>query len=764
MLAVLSTSSRLGRCLLNGTLGLLTSALLLACTQGGNNPYPTSGNDSNVSTLYSAFSSRPKHLDPALSYASDEAEFTYQIYEPLFQYHYLKRPYTLEPLVATEMPVPQYLDKSGHVLPEAAPAAQVATSVYTIHLKKGVMYQPHPAFAKDAQGHSLYLNLGASAANYDSPLQFKVQGTRELTADDYVYEIKRLASSRFVSPIFGHMSEYIVGLSDLAKALQAHDKAQLQALQSKAGAGLTVGTDDLPWLDLRQFDLSGVKALDPYTLQIRVHGKYPQFLYWLSMPFFAPVPWEVDAFYSQKGFEKHNLNLDWWPVGTGAYMLTENNPNSRMVLSRNPNFRGEPYPSEGAPGDREQGLLADAGKTMPFIDRAVFTREQESIPYWNKFLQGYYDSSGLSSDTFDQAIKSSVNGDSTLTPEMQEKGIRLEKSLAPSIYYLGFNWLDPVLGQGKNAQDAQRARKLRQAISIAMDWEEYSQIFTNGRALPAQGPIPPGIFGYDPSEKGINHVVYDVVNGKPVRKPIAQAMALMAQAGYPNGIDPATKRPLQLALDTTGGGPGDKARFDWYRKQFAKLNIDLEIRATDWNRFQDKVKKGNTQMFFLGWNADYPDPENFLFLLYGPNSRTKAGGENASNYANPQFDALFEQVKTMPNSPERAALIEKMTALVQEDVPWLFAFTPQNFGLIHQWMGNVKPNALARNNLKYERVDTALREKDRLAWNQPHWWPIPVGGLIFVVLVLPAWLAWRKREQATGLRTDLAEHSKGGGQ
>ncbi|HEX4843101.1 MAG TPA: ABC transporter substrate-binding protein, partial [Limnobacter sp.] len=442
---------------------------------------------------------------------------------------------------------------------------------------------------------------------------------------------------------------------------------------------------------------------------------------------------------------------------------TENDPNARMVLTRNPNFRGEPYPSEGEPGDEQAGLLADAGRTMPFIDRVVFTREKESIPYWNKFLQGYYDSSGVSADTFDQAIRASAEGDTALTQEMLEKGIRLETSLATSIFYLGFNWLDPVVGPGKTAEDARRARLLRQAIAIAIDWEEFSQIFTNGRAVPAHGPVPPGLFGYEAGEAGYNTQVYNIVDGKPVRKPIEEALALLKQAGYENGLDLRTGQPLTLALDTTGGGPGDKARFDWYRKQFAKLNIQLEIRPTDWNRFQEKIRKGSAQLFFLGWNADYPDPENFLFLLYGPNARAKTAGENASNYANAEYDALFERMKTMPNTEERAAIIAQMTDLVQQDVPWLFAFVPQQYGLIHEWLGNVKPNDLARNDIKYKTIDTAKRDAARKAWNAPQWWPIPALILGLIAFVWPAYAAWKRRERAVGIREDLANITGGKG-
>ena len=201
-----------------------------------------------------------------------------------------------------------------------------------------------------------------------------------------------------------------------------------------------------------------MERVDAHTFRVTLNGSYPQFAYWLAMPFFAPVPWEADRFFAQQGMEAKNFTLDWWPIGTGPYMLTENNPNARMVLERNPNFRGEPYPSEGEPGDRAAGLLADAGKTMPFIDRVVFSREKEGIPYWNKFLQGYFDSSAIPADTFDQAVRVSVEGEAGLTPEMESRGINLRTSVDTTILYLGINWLDSTVGGQMGGEAADRAR------------------------------------------------------------------------------------------------------------------------------------------------------------------------------------------------------------------------------------------------------------------------------------------------------------------
>ncbi|MGH8119263.1 MAG: ABC transporter substrate-binding protein, partial [Gammaproteobacteria bacterium] len=497
------------------------------------------------------------------------------------------------------------------------------------------------------------------------------------------------------------------------------------------------------FIDLRNYPLAGGRAIDRYTYEITLEEKYPQLLYWLSMTFFAPLPWEADRFYSQPGLEEKNIVLDWYPVGTGPYMLAENNPNRRMVLERNPNFRGEAFPEEGEAGDEAQGFLRDAGQTMPFIDKAVYSLEKESIPAWNKFLQGYYDVSGIESDNFDQAVQFNAEGDAVVTDEMQAKGIRLLTAIATSSYYMGFNMQDDVIGGG-----SERARLLRRAISIAVDYEEFISIFTNGRGVPAQGPIPHGIFGFVDGEAGINPHVYEWRNGKPQRRSIPEARQLLGQAGYPDGRDRHSGKPLVLNLDTPAAGPGAKAVLDWYRKQFAKLGIQLVIRATDFNRFQEKVNKGTVQIFTWGWNADYPDPENFMFLLYGPNIRLGKQGENIANYENAEFDRLFDRMKNMGNGAERQAVINEMVAIVRKDAPWLWGYHPMGFALFHNWYSNTKPNLMANNTLKYKRIDPELRHRSRLAWNPPVLWPVGLLGLLLVVSLIPAWRTYKRRERS----------------
>ena len=709
--------------------------LLCACGPMWNDPYPAQDSGKNI--LYSAFTERPKHLDPVQSYSEDEITFTAQIYEPPLQYHYLKRPYEVVPATAVAVPKAAYFGATGERLADDSDAARIGYTIYEIRIKPGILYAPHPALAQDANGNHLYLDLPADALRDVYALSdFKERGTRELTAEDYAYEIKRLAHPRLHSPIFGLMSEYIVGLKELSEALRHHNEGLPSERRND-------------WIDLRRFPLAGVEVVDRHTYRVKIKGKYPQFVYWLTMPFFAPMPWEADKFHGQPGMAERNLTLDWYPIGTGPYMLTENNPNARMVLTRNPNFRGETYPCEGEAADRDAGLLVDCGAALPFVDRAVFTREKEQIPYWNKFLQGYYDASGIASDSFDQAVQVAGSGEVTLTDDMRAQGIKLLTSVSTSTFYMGFNWLDPVVG-GSDPSTAERTRKLRQAIAIAIDQEEFISIFQNGRGIPAQSPLPPGIFGYRDGRAGIDDQVYEWVDGRPQRRSVDVARRLLAEAGYPDGRDTRTGEPLVINLDSTSAGVGAKSRIDWLVKQFQKINVQLVVRSTDYNRFQEKVRKGNTQLFYWGWNADYPDPENFLFLLYGPQSKVRNQGENASNYANPEFDALFEQMKAMENSPERQAIIDRMLDILRRDAPWVWGFHPKDYSLHHVWLTNRKPTKVGNNTLKYQRIDAALREKLRAEWNRPVLWPLALIAALLVISVLPALRAYRRRERALG--------------
>lgn len=717
-----------GKSLIAMTMALTFVLNLSACSdKAWNNPHSSEEAGKNI--LYSSFTERPKHLDPVISYSSDEARFIDQIYDPPLQYHYLKRPFELEPNTLVALPTIVYRNAAGEEVD--ADASDLAFSDYYFELKPGIYYQPHPAFALNEQGDAFYqFKSPTDVSPYTTLADFKETGTRELRAEDYVYQIRRLADPTLLSPIRGLLSDYIVGMNEFSEQAK------------KARAELS----DNEWLDLRTIEFSGVEVIDQYKYRVRLNGKYPQFTYWLAYHFFAALPIEADRFYQMPGMDDRNLTLDWYPIGTGPYMMTENDPNKVIVLERNPNYRDDFYPTEGEAGDLEAGLLDDAGKKLPFIDKYVYRLEKESIPFWTKFLQGYYDRSGITSDSFDQAISVGPSGIG-LSDEMRERGISLDVDVLPGTYYFGFNMLDPIVGDTGSKEERLKKRKLRQAIAIVYDQEEYISIFMNGRGETGMSPLPPGIFGYQEGEKGINSNVFKWVDGKPVRRSIEDAKKLLVEAGYPEGRDAKTGEPLVLNLDTVGAGAS--ATQNWLIKQFKKLDIQLNFRATDYNRFKDKMNAGNAQMFQWGWMADYPDAENFLFLLYGPNGLVSSNGAgvNSSNYNNPRYNKLFEEMKLMENTPERMAIIREMLALVHDDVPWASSFHPHSYVLNNEWVSNSKPHGISKAVIKYLKIDPERRTELQAQWNSPIVWPLIFVALLLLVFALPGYMAYHRRLQ-----------------
>ncbi|MCY4753837.1 ABC transporter substrate-binding protein [Pelomonas aquatica] len=726
-------------------LGALALALLAGCN---NSPFPHGAERENA--LYMAFRERsPRYLDPTSSYSAPESSFVYEISEPLYGYHALKRPYALIPRAAAALAKPYYLDAQGQRLPDDAPDEQIAEAVYDIPLRPDLKWSPHPAFAKDAGGNHLYhhLKLG-ELGDKRSPFEFKQLATRAVVAEDFVYALKRHASPRIEAPLAAVFSEHVLGLKDYMALLKRESDRQL--------AGLPGNLADKPFLDLRRWPLAGAEAVNDHLLRIRLKGRYPQWQYWLATNFTAAIPWEVDAFYAQPGMAAHSLTWNQWPVGSGPFMMTEYVQDRRHVMSRNPNYHADSFPCDGSPGDAEAGLLADCGQRLPFVDKVVAINVKEQVPIKELFKQGYLDLPEM--DRADWGVNLAVDRDDSdeVRRFYEERGFRLPMMVDISNWYLGFNWLDPVVGRGDTPEQQRRNRALRQAISIAIDWEEgYGRIFRDKGGDAAHGPIPPGVFGSREGQPGeYNPVTHRLVNGRVVRRPLEDALGLMAEAGYPGGRDAKTGRPLVLNYDFQRVvTPELKAENDWMTRQFAKLGIQLDIRATDFNQFQEKILKGKHQIFWWGWFADYPDAENFLFLLYGPNSKSLHEGENTANYANPEFDRLFRRLQSLEDGPEKASLMARMNDIVRQDAPWAFGYWSYSAVAFQHWVHNGKPGVVVRDRARYLRVDVDERARRIAEWNRPVWWPLlllAAGGLVILVATRRAWHA---REMATAVAT-----------
>ena len=357
--------------------------LLLLLSACGNNPYPPGG-DKLIG--YAALAEDPRTLDPAQVSDTTSAEILCQIYDALYQNSYLDRPYRLIPALATDFPEKRVFSED---VVEKGVTKKVARMEYTFKLRDDIFFQDDPCFT-DGKG-------------------------RRVTPHDVIYSIKRLADPSVKSTGYWLVAGKIKGIDDFFQKATATGKADYSR------------------------DIEGLQAPDDKTLKIILTEPLPSFIYVMSMPYTAPVPREAVEYYNaagKDGFSRH-------PVGTGAYRLKSWKRQHRIVLDKNPTFRKEYYPSSGAPGDKEKGLLNDAGKQLPFLDEVWYTVIATAQPMWLLFVQGYLDSSGVPQEQFDKVVTKNLE----LSDNFVKKGISLEIASDLDVYYVAFNMRDPPARQ-----------------------------------------------------------------------------------------------------------------------------------------------------------------------------------------------------------------------------------------------------------------------------------------------------------------------------
>jgi len=650
----------------------IASVLVTACT---NDPYPAAPTGKKV--LYSSFTEAPKTLDPAVAYTTAEHVITGNVYDTLLEYHYLKRPYQLIPGLAEAVPVPETLGDGRQV--------------YRFKLRPGVFFHADPCFQLSTSGAA----------------------TREVRPADFAFALQRIADPKVNSPVVASFSA-IAGFDEFA-----HRLGELR--RDAAFAALPVHEQYR-----RAGGISGITARGERELELTLQVPNAQILYWFAMPFTTPVAWEAVAYYngrSHPNFADH-------AVGTGPFRLALYDKHFRFVLERNEGWYGNAPENSAAPGvtfpdsidpkDVAERRIDPAymGRRMPFVDRVMFSRERENIPRFNKFLQGYYDDGGIIKESFDAVVQ----GD-RLSPEMAAKGMRLDKTVEPSIRYIGFNMDDSLVG----SPGGERARKLRQAMSAATDADRFLELFLNGRGVKAQSLLPPGLFGYD--AQYLN----------PFRRhDVALARRLLREAGFPDGVDALTGKLLKLTFDTAATSAAASLEFEFLATAWRDLGIDVEVAGTTYNQFQDKIRRGAYQIFIWGWLADFPDPENFLFLLTCKQARSKSGGPNTANFCDAEFDRLYAEMRARPDDDARRGLIARMIGILERERPWIELYYEEDYTLSHAWLINAKPMGISYPAYKYRDVDVSLRARLRKEWNAPVRWPAYVLIIAVLGLALPA--------------------------
>lgn len=461
---------------------------------------------------------------------------------------------------------------------------------------------------------------------------------RELEAQDFVFSIQRLADPKLQGLGWWLIDGKILGLNEWRDENAKKEKVDY----SKS--------------------IPGLVALDKYTLQFKLVKPFPQFLYALAMSFTYAVPREVVEFYGNE-FLNH-------PVGTGPYILPIFKQTKKIEYTRNPNFRKKMFPEDASPEFAEI-VKEYKGRQVPLVDSIVVNVMTEDLPRWLSFKKGRLDLIGIPKDNFDSAV---VPGKG-LAEDMKNKGIELLIFSSLDITYTGFNH-DLKLLQNKN---------LRKAMALAYDENEFNRLFFNNTALPAQSVIPPGIAGHEK----------DFVN--PYREQnIELAKEYLAKAGYPEG-----KGLPEITYDCPNSS-SSRQTGELFKKQMAKIGINITVMLNSWPELQNKITKRNIMTYGIGWVADYPDAENFLQLLYGPN---RAPGANGSGYDNPEFNAIFKKASVMQDGPERTALYKQLNRLVADEMPWIFGNHRQSYVIKHGWIKNYIPTDFNHGVAQYWDVD-----------------------------------------------------------
>jgi ABC-type transport system substrate-binding protein len=513
------------------------------------------------------------------------------------------------------------------------------------HQMKGLLAESLPEVSKDELTYTFKIKKGVKFI--DSPV-FEGGKGRELTANDVLYSFLRVADPKVNSPGFWIFDGHIEGLNEW---------------REKQKTATTVDYANPP---------TGFKVVDSHTFQIKLKRKYPQLLFVLAMPQTFVV--------AREAVEKLGADFQNKPVGTGPYVLTTWLRNSKIVFDRSPSWRGEPYPSEGEASDKAIGLLEDAGKMMPFIDRVEYLVFVEDSTQWLKFKSGELDYSGVPKDNYAEAINKDTKD---LTDIFKKQNVRLDKEAEPDVTYIAFNMDDPVIKKlGPN---------FRKAVSLVLDKDKSVDLFSNGRAIVAQSPIPPGLAGYDA----------EFVNPY-AKRDLERAKEFLAKAGYPGG-----KGLPRLSYESTQGTTSRQSA-QKVQAELLEIGINIDVNVNQFSELTQKINERKAQMWGIAWIADYPDVENFLQLLYGKN---KAPAPNGSNFDDPEYNKLFEQVRSMADSPERRKLIRRMQDIFVENLPWIPERHRIRYTLIRPWTKNAKLGYYGGSIAKFLRVDSERRSQ-----------------------------------------------------
>ncbi len=521
-----------------------------------------------------------------------------------------------------------YLARPPRLVPLTAEALPDISADYrqlTLRIRPGIFFADDPAF----QGRK-----------------------RELVAADYVYSLKRFYDPRWNSAdLYIFEGAKLLGLSELRQ----------RAL--KSGKPFDYDTE-----------VEGLKALDRYTLRIRLADPDPRFVYWLALPYLTGA-------LAREVVEHHGQDIGAHPVGTGAYRLVSWRRSSRIVLERSASFRGEVYRGQPAETPLAQSIAHElSGQRLPLIDRIEFSIIEEPQPYWLSFVNGRLDMIEARGSYGQLAVP---NGE--LAPFLRKQGVQLALEPQADMQMTYFNCEDPVVGGNTPDKVA-----LRRAIALSHDGALWRRIVRGGLAVPAQSAVAPYTYGYEADYRS------EMSEHDP-----AKARALLDLYGYldrdgdgwreaPDG------RPLTLRIASLADQLGRDGNEVWYRSLRA-IGLRVVFEPAGWGELLRRSRAGSLMMWGYGWSAASPDGAFFLGIAYGPN----ASESNDARFSLPAFDRLYERQRVLPDGPERAALMREAKNLMVAYMPYKVHGHRIQADLLQPWLRHYWRHPFMRDTWRY---------------------------------------------------------------
>jgi oligopeptide transport system substrate-binding protein len=488
---------------------------------------------------------------------------------------------------------------------------------------------------------------------------------RELTAHDYVYSIKRLFDPKLTSQWLFLVEGKIRGADAVMQAARESGRFDY----------------DRP--------IEGLQALDRYTIRIRLTNSDYSFPFVLAMPATAALAREV--------VERYGLDIAHHPVGTGPYRVAEWVKGSRIALEANPGYREEIFDGDPGPDEVSRAIHARLkGRKLPIVGRVEIQIIEEAQPRWLAFLNGEHDYiRPLPEDFANTALPGGK-----LAPNLARAGIYVTPDEVAYTTYTTFNTAETIDGKPNAIGGLTPERvALRRAIGMGFRIDDQVTLLDKGQSVRAQTPLPPAVSGHDPN------FVSPTLEFNP-----AKAKALLDMFGYVDrdgdGYREAPDgRPFSFdhaSLPTLR----ERQRNELWRKSMDAIGIRVTFNKVELlPELRKQAMLGRVQSFSYGWIADFPDGENFLQLLY----KGSIGQVNYAMFDLPEYNALYERVKRLPDSPERNALIARMVKLIVVYAPWLVETYKAQTILVQPWVLGYKKHPFAHEPWKYLDIDPSRR-------------------------------------------------------